>query len=179
MPMHVSKPQPGDYLPFYETYIRLVPEEGDHLAIYAEQETDVAAFFRELTEEQAEHRYAHGKWSLKELLGHVTDTERIMTYRLLCVSRGDTTPLPAFDENKYVSGASFDSRPVGELLGEFQAVRQATTALLWSLTVEQLQRAGTASNGRVTAAALVYIVAGHVKHHMNIVRERYAPGIRR
>jgi uncharacterized damage-inducible protein DinB len=179
MPLHLSKPEPGDYVPFYDTYIRLVPEESDLLAVYAAQEADVVAFFRELTEEQAAHRYANGKWSLKQVLGHVTDTERIMMYRLLCIARGDTTPLPGFDENTYVSGASFDDRTVVDLLGEFQAVRQATTALLRSLTTLQLQLAGTVNSNRATAAALVYMVAGHGVHHMNIVRERYAPGILR
>ncbi|KIL40679.1 squalene-hopene cyclase [Gordoniibacillus kamchatkensis] len=177
MKLHVPKPQTGDYFAYFETYISLVPEGQDLLAAYAEQEADVAAYFRELTEGQAAHRYAEGKWSLKELLGHVSDTERVMSYRLLRVSRGDTTPLPGFDENLFVSGASFDSRPIGELLDEFQAVRRATIALLRGLTAEQLQRAGNVNGGRTTAAALAYIVLGHAKHHMNIVRERYAPGI--
>jgi hypothetical protein len=108
----------------------------------------------------------------------MTDTERIMTYRLLRIARGDTTPLPGFDQNLYVSGASFDDRPVAELLDEFRAVRQASIALLKGLDAEQLQRAGTANNARITAAALAYIVPGHAAHHLNIVRERYAPGIR-
>lgn len=179
MPLHVPKPQPGDYFSYYQPYIDLVPETTDLPAVFADQEADLAAFFRELTEEQAAYRYAEGKWSLKELLGHVNDTERIMTYRLLCVARGDVTPLPGFNENEYVDGASFDNRPVAELLDEFQAIRRATIALLWSLTAEHLQRAGTANNGHITAAALAYIVVGHAKHHMNVVRESYAPGIQR
>jgi uncharacterized damage-inducible protein DinB len=130
-----------------------------------------------LTEEQAAHRYAEGKWSLKQLLGHVTDTERIMAYRLLCISRGDQTPLPGFDENTYVRGAAFDSHVLSDLLAEFTAVRRATMALVRGLSPEQLQRVGTANGGGVSAAGLVYLIAGHARHHLNIVRERYAPGI--
>jgi uncharacterized damage-inducible protein DinB len=177
MPLPVAKPQPGEYPSSYETYIRLIPAEADIFAVFAEQEAELAAYFSQLTEEQAAHRYAEGKWSLKQLLGHVTDTERIMAYRLLCVSRGDQTPLPGFDENTYVRGAAFESRVLSDLLAEFVTVRHATVALVRGLSPEQLQRVGTANGGGVSAAGLVYMIAGHARHHLNIVRERYVPGM--
>lgn len=174
MPLRVPRPQAGDYLAGdYEAYIGLVPADRDMVAVYSEQEADVDAFYRDLTEEQAAHRYAEGKWSLKEMLGHVIDNERIMSYRLLCIARGETASLPGYHDTAYVTAASFDTRTVPDLLSEFHAVRPGTIALVRSLTDEQLRRAGTANQARVTAGALVYIIVGHAMHHMNIARERY------
>jgi len=126
-----------------------------------------------LSDEQARYRYAPGKWSIKELVGHLADTERVFAYRLLRIGRGDATPLPGFEENDYARAGSFDARPFGDLLDEWAAVRDATTALASGLPDEAWARRGTANNHPVSARALLYIILGHVEHHRSILQERY------
>lgn len=173
----MDKPKQGDYAVHYGTYIDLVPE-GDMPGQLRQQEQQTLQLYGTLGEEQGAYRYGAGKWSLKEVLGHVIDTERVMGYRLLRVARGDTTPLPGFDEQVFVANTDFNRRSLAGLTAEYRTVRAATVALLGGLTPAELQRAGTATNQRITACALAYIVAGHELHHMNIVRERYLPGLR-
>ncbi|MFC0211717.1 DinB family protein [Paenibacillus chartarius] len=171
-----GKPKQGDYAPHFEAYIGLAAE-GDLKGQLLQQERDTIEVFAKLSDEQGEFRYAADKWSLKEVLGHMTDTERVMTYRLLRIARGDTTPLPGFDENLFVANTDFGRRTITELLEEFRAVRAATLALLGGVTAEELERSGTVSGNRITAHALAYVAAGHALHHLNIVRDRYLPGL--
>lgn len=172
--MYLHKPKEGEFNPYFGRYIGVTPE-GDPVLLLQEQERDLLALYGALNEEQSMYKYEEGKWSLKELLGHIADTERIMSYRMLCAARGDKTPLPGFDQDIYVNGTSFDRKPLAELIADFRAVRAATLSLVQSLTEEELGRAGVVNNASTTAAALVYIIIGHAGHHLNIVRERYMP----
>lgn len=173
--MDFVRPRPEEYAPFYDTYIRLVPD-GDVRHTIASQVHDTTRLLRSLSEETASRRYAPGKWSVREVVGHLSDTERIMAYRALRIARGDQTALASFDENQFVANAGFDARSVSDLLAEFQAVRSATLALGRSLSEEDFARRGTASGAGVTVRALLYIIAGHELHHVRILRERYGLG---
>ena len=168
----IRRPDPGEYAAYYHRYIELVP--GDDLIATLEAQTPgVLAWLRGISEAEAAHRYAPGKWSVKEVVGHVADTERIMAYRALRFARGDRTPLASFDENACVAHAGFDARDVPGLVDEFETARHATLALLRGLSEEAVGRRGTASGWEVSVRALAYIIAGHERHHVNVLRERY------
>ncbi|MCR2806618.1 DinB family protein [Paenibacillus soyae] len=171
--MFVAKPSEGQYPPPFIRYFEQVPE-GDVIAMLEAQELEIAGLFGELTEEQSLLRYAEGKWSMKEALGHIMDTERIMTYRLLCAARSDQTPLPLHPDS-FVYGTSFDRRPLGDIIAEFRTVRTASLALLRSLTEEELGNSGIVGGSRTKAAALAYFKLGHAQHHITIHKERYLP----
>jgi hypothetical protein len=169
--MH-ERPISEEFDPFYEGYIQLVPE-GDLLQLLSQQLKETTDLFRNVTDGQGEYRYAPGKWSLKEVLGHMTDTERVMSYRLLRIARGDRTPLAGFDENLFVSGAAFSLRSVQDLLEEFASVRQSTLHLLYGLTEEAWKRRGIANDQEISVLALAAILAGHELHHRKVLEERY------
>ncbi len=169
--MYFRKPQPDDYPAQFETYIKIAPE-GDLNELLRAQEEEILALFRSCGEKQSMYRYQEGKWSVKEVLGHIMDTERIMSYRLLCASRGDKTPLPRH-QDIFVCLANFDRRPLTDLIGEFQTVRSATRSLVTGLTEEELNRSGVIIQDKTTAAALVYFILGHAAHHLHIFQERY------
>lgn len=166
------RPQPGDYAPFYERYVSLVPA-GDLLETLDLQRGEWRALLAELTPTQSEFRYEPGKWSIKEALGHVTDTERIFTYRALRIARGDQTPLSGFEQDDYVKEGNYSARKLTDLLEEFFAVRNSTLTLLRSLSPEAWARRGTANQKEVTVRALGYITAGHAHHHRIILEQRY------
>jgi uncharacterized damage-inducible protein DinB len=168
----IARPLPGEFLPYYGRYIDLVP--GDDLigAMRSGMET-TRRLLEPLGEERAQFRYAAGKWSVKEVLGHVMDTERVFVYRALRFARHDATPLPGFDENQWAPEAGHGARALGSLLDEHRAVRGATIAFFEELTEEQWGRAGTANNARMTVRAAAFVIAGHELHHQNILRERY------
>lgn len=163
-------PAPGEYAPYFGRYVSLVPEGTDLLSHLEQQAPATVALIREL---DPDYRYAPGKWSVKQALGHLTDTERVMAYRLLRVSRGDTTPLPGFDQDVLVNGAAFDASPIGDLLAEFEAVRRSTLFLLRGLTPEMWPRLGHASGHPVSARALAYIIAGHELYHVRLFEASY------
>lgn len=167
----ITPPDAGTYAKYYDTYISKI--KTDPLKLLESQVIDFKALLSEIPSEKEEYRYAEGKWSVKEVIGHVIDTERIMCMRALCVARGDKTPLPGFDENDYVRAANFDSRSLYDLGHEFGFVRAATIALFKSLKPADLDKSGTANNNPVTPRALLYIIAGHHVHHENVLRERY------
>jgi hypothetical protein len=170
--MPIARPAADEYAPFYETYVSKVTEP-DLVALLTSQQTSTAKFLAGLNETQAAHRYAPGKWSLREVIGHLADSERIFAYRLLRVARGDSTPLPGFDENIYVPGGDFERRSLASVAAEFASIRGATVTLLEGITPEALARMGTASGRPVSARALAFIIAGHEKHHLGVIRERY------
>ncbi len=153
-------------------YVDLVPA-GDLIDVYHAQAENVRQLAGRLTEEKAAFRYGPDKWSVKQVIGHVTDTERICAYRLLCAARGDNNPMPAFDENAYVAAANFDDQPLGELFAGWHAARTATISLLQSLTSDALQNTGYHSGRPTTALAIACIIAGHMNHHLAILRDRY------
>ncbi len=167
-----NRPAKDEYAPYYETYISLVPE-GSLESTLTKQLEETTRMLLAISEEQANHRYASGKWSLKEVLGHITDTERIMSYRLLRIARGDKTPLAGFDEEAFVKGASFSSCAWSELLEDYIAVRRSTLTLLRGLSEEAWNRRGVANNSELSARALAYIICGHELHHRRVIQERY------
>jgi hypothetical protein len=177
--LSLPRPDPDESSPYYRGYISEVPDEriGRHLV---EQIRELELMLAALDDTAARARYAEGKWSVKEVLGHLADTERIFAYRLLRIARGDATPLPGFDENAYVPSGEFDARPLGSLLGEFRALRLGTIALMDGLPSNAWRRRGQASGASISARALAYIIVGHVTHHVAVLRARYglspAPG---
>ena len=168
----LKRPEPAEYPSYYREYVELVPE-GRILDIFESQEKELEELVQNLTEEQLLFRYAPGKWSVKEMIGHVTDTERVLSYRAMCIARGEQTPLPGFNEEEYVKNADFDRLSVRGLLGHFSAVRRGTIHLFKSLRPDDWLKSGTANGFPITVRALAYIIAGHALHHQNIIRERY------
>lgn len=168
----VMRPAESEYAPYYGKYIALVPE-GDVVATLASQLENTLALLGGITEERGNFRYADGKWSIKELIGHVSDTERVFGYRLLCFARNDQTPLPGFEQDGFVSNADFGAYRLSELAEEFAHVRRANLLLLRHLPPDAWLRSGEASGFQVSVRALAHIIAGHEAHHMQILRERY------
>jgi hypothetical protein len=173
----IGRPAPNEYVPYFAQYVDLVPQ-GDVLAILGRQVDETVALLGGLSDRDADYRYAEGKWSIKEVAGHVSDTERIMVYRALCFARGEPAGLPGFDENAYVRHARFGSRRLADLLVELRAVRAATIPFFSGLDAEELERRGTANNRAYSVRALAYIIAGHERHHARILAERYLPGLK-
>jgi hypothetical protein len=168
-------PAAGEYAPHYAGYVARVPA-GDVVARLRRQIAETAALLRPLDPAKARHRYAPGKWSTIEVLGHISDTERIMAYRALRIARADETPLAGFDENVYVPPAEFERRSLADVLGEFEAVRAATVALLGGLPGAAWTRWGVVNGQRVTVRALAHIISGHELHHVEVLRTRYGVG---
>ena len=170
--MLTNRPATGDYAPYYHKYVAEVPE-GDIVDILRAQRDETARLIAGIDERKASHRYAPGKWTVAELLGHVIDTERVFTYRAVAFARGDRTPLPSMDQEVWAAGSNAAARTLKSLLEEYQAVRAATIALFGSLGEREFARDGVASDNRVTVRGLAWITAGHERHHMKILRERY------
>jgi uncharacterized damage-inducible protein DinB len=163
---------PGEFAPNYQAYIDAFGE-GD---LFEEFEISIHEFIRFVQEVplgKHDFRYAEGKWSLKDIIQHLIDAERIFAYRALRIARTDQTPLPGFDENQYVPVANADHRHLKSLLEEYAAVRHATLLLFKSFSDDDLKRLGTASNVGISVRALGFIIVGHLKHHQRIFRERY------
>jgi len=171
----ISRPTSDEAAPFYHSYIAEVAGENITEQL-ADQLGEVEELFGSLDDTAALARYAAGKWSVKEVLGHLTDAERIFGYRLLRIARGDRTPLPGFDENAYVPAGRFDSRPLRSLMDEFRSVRLSTLAMIQGLPLEGWTRRGEASGLPISARALAYIIPGHVSHHLGVLRDRYGLG---
>jgi DinB family protein len=170
-----TAPAAEEYAPYYADYVGRVPP-GDVVARLPRQAAETAALLRPLGPERARYRYAPGKWSIIEVLGHLSDAERIMAYRALRIARLDQTPLAGFDENTYVPAAEFERRSLADVLTEFEAVRAATIALLASLPEAAWTRWGVANGHRVTVRALAHIIIGHELHHVEVLRTRYGVG---
>jgi len=166
------RPQPGEYTPYYERYISLVPA-NDILAAFDDQRREMLLLLCGRTEADGDLRYAPDKWSLKELLGHVNDTERIMSYRALRISRGDATQIEGYEQDDYVRNGPFAGRPLADLIEDYIAVRRATISLFRNLDEAAWTRRGVANKNEVTVRALAYIIAGHELHHRRIIEEKY------
>jgi hypothetical protein len=171
----IPRPASDEAAPFYHGYISEVTGENI-VEQLADQLGEVDQLFGSVDDQAALARYAPGKWSIKEVLGHLADAERIFGYRLLRISRGDATPLPGFDENAYVPAGGFDSRPLRSLLADFGAVRRSTIALVQGTPPECWIKRGEASGRTISARALAYIIVGHVNHHLGVLRDRYGLG---
>ena len=167
-----ARPAADEHAPYYSRYIEQVPD-GDIVDFLERQASEAAAFLRSIPESLHEHRYAEGKWSIKEVIGHLSDAERIFAYRALRFARADQSPLTGFDENAYVPAGNFDARDYASLVDEFVDVRRATLSLLRGLDGDAALRRGKANDQEISVRALAWIVAGHVVHHQTILRERY------
>ena len=169
------RPEANEYAPYYEKYVSLVPD-ADLVETLERQGAETVALLRGLSEERGAHRYAPGKWSVKQVVGHIIDGERLFSYRALSIARGDRAPLPGMEQDEWMAGADFDARTLRDLVEEFEAVRASTLHLFRHLTPEAWARRGVASDNEVTARALAYIIAGHEAHHVRVLRERYLSG---
>ena len=170
--MSIARPQNDEFAPYYLTYINKVAD-GNVLAMLESQIGEFHRALDSLAEDRALFRYAPGKWSTKEVVGHVIDSERVFAYRAMRIARADTTPLPGFDENQFVANATFDSRSLRDLVAEYEHVRLANLDFFRSLSPEAAARRGTANNLSISVRAIVYITAGHSAHHLGILREKY------
>ena len=171
----LSAPDATEFAPYYGTYVQHVPP-GDVLAQLRRQATVTRALFERTGEERATFRYAEGKWSVKQVLGHVIDGERLFAHRALAIARQDPADQPSMDQEIWMAGADFDRRPLSSLCLEYGAVREATLALFESFDGDVPLRRGRASGNPFSVRALVYVVAGHELHHLNVLRERYGIG---
>jgi uncharacterized damage-inducible protein DinB len=174
MPLFLQRPQTGEHDPYYQKYVARVPD-GDFVEMLARQADETLGILRELPDNAADQAYAAGKWSIKEVIGHVCDAERIFGYRLLRIGRGDQTPMEGFDENAYTPAGEFGARTLASMLEEFAAVRAATITLIAGLPNEGWAKTGIANNTPISARALAYIIAGHELHHREILLTRYLP----
>jgi len=175
--MGLTWPQLHEYPAGYAPYLAGASSE-DGLTLLQRQLEEVDTLFAALSEAQGAFRYAPGKWSLKDLLQHVTDAERIFTYRCLRIGRGDATPLPGFDENAYAEAAQAEGRSLAELRADWRAARAAMLTLCQSLSDEAWAHQGTSNGKTLTARCIPFICLGHVAHHLAVIRERYLPGLR-
>ena len=167
-----ARPEANEYAAYYEKYVSLVPE-GEVIETLERQIEETRALLNDIPEERGGHRYEEGKWSIKEIVGHLIDGERVFAYRALRFARNDSTPLPGFEQDDYVRAANFDARTLKDLAGEFEAVRRSTVAFLRSLDAAAWLRRGKANESEASVRALAHIIAGHEAHHVKILRERY------
>lgn len=166
----MNRPQTQEYPEVYNNYISLV--DGDIVEILEQQISDFSNFLNNIAH-KGDYAYAPGKWTIKELIGHIIDTERIMVYRLTCFARNEKALIPGFEEDDYVANAHFSERSVFSLAEEFAQLRKANMFLIKSLNETDLNRIGNANGNNMSVRALVYVLAGHVIHHTNVVKERY------
>ena len=167
-----GRPEQGEFDPYYTGYIGHVIEDDAIAALEAELSESIA-FFRAIDEKISTTAYSEGKWTLRELLGHIIDTERIMSYRALRFARNDQTELPGFEQDDFIKGASFNAVPMGDMLREFEHLRRANILMFRNLSDAAWLRSGRANNKNITVRALAFIMVGHEKHHRKIVKERY------
>lgn len=173
----IPRPAAGEYAAFYAPYLAAVATD-DLIPLLELQSRTVRRTLGDLDDSRALHRYAEGKWSIKEIVGHLCDGERVFAYRLLRVGRGDATPLPGFDENHYVAAAGFDARPVARLIDEFVHLRQSTLELLAGIEGEAWSHMGSANGHPISTRALAWIIAGHTAHHLKVLADRYGVSLK-
>jgi len=166
------RPAKGDYGEYYQKYVDLV--KGDDIfRILVEQNMDSQNVLNSFSESKGNYKYAEGKWTVKEVIGHMMDVERIFAYRALCIARGETNPLPGMDQDMYVSNGSFNKRQLFDLNYEYRLLRESNILLFGGFDKSVLQNKGTASGYEVTVLALMFMTVGHEKHHLNVLMERY------
>jgi len=175
--MELTPPTTQEYAPFYQDYIQRAIAKQDILAALPQQIDDIKSALGKLTDEQALFKFAPVEWSIKELVGHLNDVERVFSYRLLRISRNDATPLPGFEQEDYVRAAGFDNHPISELISEFEHLRRANILAINNMTGTAIDQRGTASGVNVSARALIYMLVGHVEHHMASLHEKYLPAL--
>jgi hypothetical protein len=166
------RPASDEHIEYYSTYIDRVPD-GDIVEILKRDTPETLAFLRSIPESRWDYRYAPDKWSIRQIVGHLTDGERVFQYRAWRFSRADATPVPGFDENPYVANAPFESISMPDLISEFEHMRMASIHLFSGMTEEMMARRGVANGAGVSVRAIAYIIAGHVDHHLDVLRKRY------
>jgi hypothetical protein len=166
------RPASDEYLAYYERYIALVPD-GNLVELLGAQNLETVRLLSGVDDKRGLYAYAPGKWTIKEVIGHLSDAERVFTHRALRFARGDAQPLPGFDENAYVPAGRFNERPIGDLVDEFRAIRASTVHLFRYLSEEEMARRGIANNNPISVRALGFVIAGHERHHAKLLRERY------
>ncbi|MCP3920793.1 MAG: DinB family protein [bacterium] len=168
----MQRPEPNEFDPYYSLYIDRVPD-GDVVEILSRQGAETVGLLEGVDEERALHRYAPDKWSLKEVVGHVVDAERIFGFRAMAFARGDGQPYPGMDQDDYARNAAFDGRSLASLVEEFRGLRASHVALFGSFGEEVSLRKGVASGCPFSVRSLVYVIGGHEAHHVGVLRERY------
>lgn len=168
----MQRPEPNEYAGYFEKYVKLV-DEGDVIDVLQKQSDDFIGRLRGLDEAKWAHRYAPEKWSVKQVVGHLIDAERVFAYRALVFGRGDKAELPSFDEQGYMATAGYDAVSGSALAEEWEALRKGTVLFFRGLPAEAWERMGVASSNKVSVRALAFITAGHVRHHAGVLRERY------
>ncbi|WP_199616286.1 DinB family protein [Paenibacillus alkalitolerans] len=167
-----TKPKPDEYVPLAEQYIRLVPD-GKLADILRDQHDRSLSLLKDLSEEQAVYRYAEGKWSLKTVVGHIADVERLWSYRILRIARGDARELPGYDRDVFAKSACCDDTAFDAVIEDFSAVRKSTITLIANLREEAFLRRGEFNGHPLSARAAAFIIAGHETHHMNVIKTKY------
>lgn len=175
MPQKISHPTTHEYAPFYRDYIQRASQRGDVYAALSHQIDELHTVLDSLTDSQARFKPGPQEWSIKEVIGHLNDVERVFSYRLLRISRGDETPLPGFEQEDYVRTSGFDNMHVQDLVCELEYLRRANILAIQNMSEEAIHRHGTASDKTVSARALIYMLVGHVDHHMASLHEKYLP----
>lgn len=168
----MKRPEKNEYAPYYNNYISLI--DGDNvMPVLNSQVAEICSMFADVPEEQGTFAYADGKWTIKELLSHLIDGERIFAYRIHRISRGDKTPIEGFEQDDYIANSNANNRSFADLLDEFDFQRRSNLLMVNNISDEGSKRMGTASDNPVSVRALTYIMAGHVSHHVKILKERY------
>lgn len=168
----MRRPEQNEYPDYFTGYINEV-QGNDPLRNLENQYQEIQSLLQNLSEEEAVSTYETGKWSIKEVLGHIIDSERVMAYRALCIARKEKKPLPGFEQDDYVKAANFNERKLLNLLEDYRIVRKSTMILFNNFTEEMYNQKGIANEGKVTVLSLLYIIAGHEFHHLKILKERY------
>ena len=166
------RPKADEHLPYYSLYIDRVPD-GDVIATLEKQIPETIEFLRSIPEDRADYQYAPGKWTPRQIVGHLSDGERVFQYRAWRFSRADTTPVPGFDENHYVDHAPFQNVSMSDLIDEFEQMRKASVHMFRNMDEDSMSRRGSANGAEITVRALAWIMAGHETHHMQVLREKY------
>lgn len=174
----ISHPAPDEYYEYYGLYINRVIDREDIFSLLNQQIEEIKQALGSLTDDQALLRDAPKEWSIKEVVGHINDVERIFSYRVLCISRNDSAPLPGFEQDDYVREAGFDNYPIQDLLSEFEHLRRANILAIQNMDDALLLRKGTASGYPFSVRALIHVLAGHVDHHMASLKEKYLPAVK-
>jgi DinB superfamily len=173
----ISLPATDEYAPFYGDYVQRASQRDDIDAALSHQIDELRSALGSLDDAQACFKPGPREWSIKEVIGHINDVERVFSYRLLRVSRNDVTPLPGFEQEDYVRAAEFDKYSLSDLLTEFEYLRRANIIAIQHMSMEALDRRGTASGMTVSARALIYMIVGHVDHHIASLKEKYLPNV--
>lgn len=173
----LTPPTSEEYSPFYSDYVQRAQARENLLAAFPQQIDEVKSALGYLSDLQARFKFGPEQWSIKEVIGHLNDVERVFSYRLLRISRNDLTPLPGFEQDDYVRAAGFDNYPLIDLIGEFESLRRANILAIKNISDASTLNRGTASGATISARALIYMMVGHVDHHMASLHEKYLPAL--